>query len=86
MLHHPDQQEAEQSVANALKHPITPEQHNLAVHTQLLTDHMTWRWWLLEGMNHSIASKLKTLNVPVTVLASQNDPVIPSEVVQEQHT
>ncbi|MDO6388515.1 alpha/beta hydrolase [Pontibacter sp. BT731] len=84
MLHHPDKQEAAQSVANAIKRPITKEQQELAVHTQLITDHYTWRWWLLEGMSHSIAEKVNKLHVPITVLASTDDPVITSEVIQEQ--
>jgi sigma-B regulation protein RsbQ len=84
MLHHPDKQEAEQSIANAIKQPLTQEQHDLAIHTQLITDHTTWRWWLLEGMSHTIAEKIKKLQVPITVLASTDDPVITSEVIQEQ--
>lgn len=84
MLHHPDAKEAEKSIANAIKHPITQQQHDLAVQTQLRTDPATWRWWLLDGMQHSIAEKVKDLQVPIAVLASDDDPVITSEVIQEQ--
>jgi sigma-B regulation protein RsbQ len=84
MLHHPDRDEAKTSVANAIKHSLTKEQHALAIQTQLATDRETWRWWLLEGMNSSIADKIKHLHVPITVIASNDDPVIPPAVIQEQ--
>ncbi|NEM97435.1 alpha/beta fold hydrolase [Pontibacter burrus] len=84
MLHHPDRQEAETNVANAIKRPLTKEQHDVAIETQLSTDPATWRWWLMEGMAHSIAENLKELQVPITVLASEDDPVILARVIQEQ--
>lgn len=84
MLHHPDRREAETSIANAIKRPLTEEQHELAIETQLATDALTWRWWLLEGMAHSIAGHVKRLGMPITVLASQDDPVILAEVIQKQ--
>ncbi|MBB6613174.1 alpha/beta hydrolase [Pontibacter sp. Tf4] len=84
MLHHPDAHEAETSIANAIKCPITQQQHDLAIQTQLRTDPATWRWWLLEGMQHSIAERVKGLQIPIAVLASVDDPVITADVIQEQ--
>ncbi|WP_461488567.1 alpha/beta fold hydrolase [Pontibacter sp. HJ8] len=84
MLRHPDRKEAETSIANATRHRLTKAQHDLALETQMTTDPRTWRWWLLEGMAHSIADNLKQLRVPITILASEDDPVIPPEVVQKE--
>lgn len=84
MLHHPDRQEAETNIAHAIKQPLTKEQYDLAIETQLSTDPATWRWWLIEGMAHSIAENLMDVQIPITVLASEDDPVIPARVIQEQ--
>jgi sigma-B regulation protein RsbQ len=84
MLHHPDRKEAEKTRDSATKQPLTAAQQSLAVETQLATDHATWRWWLLEGMDHSIADKIKPLQVPITILASEDDPVMTPEVIQER--
>lgn len=84
MLRHPDRREAETSIAHAVKRPLTQEQHELAIETQLATDAATWRWWLLEGMAHSIANHMKRLHMPITVLASLDDPVILADVIQKQ--
>jgi pimeloyl-ACP methyl ester carboxylesterase len=84
MLHHPDRKEAEKTVKNATKQSLSNEKERLAVETQLMIDHATWRWWLLEGMDHSIADKIKPLQLPITVLASDDDPVMTQEVIQER--
>ena len=84
MLHHPDRGEAETTVKNAVKGSLSPEQHALAVATQLEIDEATWRWWLLEGMNHSIADQVSRVKVPITVLASDDDPVITPEAIQQE--
>ena len=35
-------------------------------------------------MNYSIANNIKSLELPITVLASQDDPVITSELVKQR--
>ena len=84
MLQHPDREEAEKSVKNATKQTLSPEKQSLAIETQLIVDHTTWRWWLLEGMDHSIADRIKPLQLPITVLASDDDPVMTQEVIQDR--
>lgn len=84
MLHHPDRAEAENTVDNVTVKALTKEQYSLAVETQLIIDHPTWQWWLLEGMDHSIATNAKELSVPVTVLASEDDPAITYEMVKNE--
>ena len=83
MLHHPDRDEAETTVRNATRKVLSPEQQTLAIETQLIIDEDTWRWWLLDGMNHSIADQANRIDVPITVLASDDDPVITSEAIQQ---
>ena len=83
MLHHPDRGEAETTVKNATQRSLPPERQVLAVETQLEIDPATWRWWLLEGMNHSIADQVDRIHVPITVLASDDDPVITAEAIQQ---
>jgi sigma-B regulation protein RsbQ len=84
MLHHPDRQEAEKTVKGAVKQTLTEDQYRLAVNTQLVIDQATWRWWLLEGMDNSIAERIKPLELPITVLASKDDPVMTSDVIEQR--
>lgn len=57
MLRHPDRDEAETTVQNATQQSLSTERRSLVVAIQLEIDRATWRWWLLEGMNHSIAER-----------------------------
>ena len=84
MLHHPDRGEAETTVDHGTVRELPPEQRALAVETQLEIDTATWRWWLLEGMNHSIADQARGVSLPITVLASDDDPVITPEAIQQE--
>lgn len=84
MLNHPNLKEAERSVKRAIKQPLTEEQYKLAVETQVISDEATWKWWILQGMNHSIAERAALLEQPITVLASEDDPVITSDVIKQR--
>lgn len=84
MLHHPNREEALRTVLGAVKRPLEEDKTKLAVDTQLLIDEATWRWWLLEGMDDSIYEKAVLLDLPVTVLASEDDPVITPQVIRER--
>ena len=84
MLHHPDRGEAETTVKNASQRALSAEQHAMAIETQLEIEEATWRWWLLDGMDHSIADRVDRIQVPITVLASEDDPVITPEAIQQE--
>jgi pimeloyl-ACP methyl ester carboxylesterase len=79
---HPSPENAETTLKNATKRPLNDEQRALVIETHQNVKQTAWRWWLLEGMNHSIADRMSQLQTPVTVLASQDDPVIPYDVIQ----
>ncbi|MFD1256292.1 alpha/beta fold hydrolase [Mucilaginibacter terrae] len=76
MLNHPNAEEAATTIKNGTVLPLTTNQHELAIDTQYITDNNTWRWWLEEGMNHSIADVTKGLTLPITVIASKEDPAV----------
>lgn len=84
MLRHPDRQEAITSVMNAIRRDLPAAQQQLAVETQLIVHEAAWQWWLLEGMDYSIADRVQSLEIPLTVLASEDDPVITADVIQER--
>ena len=84
MLHHTDPGVAEKLIESAVKGSLSEKQHSLVLENQLSTTPETWRWWILEGMKHSIADCLHHLTVPVTVLASEDDPVITPELIDDQ--
>ncbi|MGF1569839.1 MAG: alpha/beta fold hydrolase [Nodosilinea sp.] len=78
---HPSRDNAATTVDGATHVPLPTERREVAIQTHLQAADAAYRWWLLEGMNHSIADHLHRIAVPVTVLASQDDPVIPYDIV-----
>lgn len=50
----------------------------------MTTDPNTWRWWIKEGMKHSIANQLHHLSMPITIIASDDDPIITADVIKNQ--
>ncbi len=84
MLNHPNKEEAEKTAKRGTIKSLTDEQYKLAVETQLIIDHNTWRWWLVEGMNHSIADQVKKIKIPITILASEDDPAITYDQIQKE--
>lgn len=79
---HPSRDNAETTVTNAVQQSLRDDQHELAIQTHVTVDNSAWRWWLLDGMNHSIADQMPQIAVPVTVIASEDDPVIPFDTIQ----
>jgi len=80
---HPSKANAETTIKNATRQSLSDEQKTLAIATHVEVDDGAWRWWLLQGMNHSVADQLTHLGIPVTVLASHDDPVIPHTTIQQ---
>lgn len=83
MLRHPDRHEAEITVQKSTICPLAKGQHLLAIETQLLTDNNTWNWWITQGTTQSIEDQLAYVHVPVTVLASEDDPSIKFDTIQQ---
>lgn len=84
MLIHPNQKEAEITAEKITIKPITAEQWQLIIQNNLETDNKTWDWWLLEGVNHSIAEDAANLFLPITVMASKDDPAISFESILQE--
>jgi len=84
MLRHTETGVAEKLIKNAVHRPLSEDQFTLALKTQLSVDPDAWKWWILEGMNHSIEDNIWGLNLPITVLASNDDPVMTSHVIKER--
>ena len=79
---HPSRKQAETTVSSGSVLPIPPELRHLAIITHMIAEPSAWRWWPEEGMKHSIAGLVKNISIPVTVLASHDDPVIDHAQVQ----
>lgn len=84
LYNHTDPDNAAATVDGATQRSLTADQRATAIQTHRLAADSAWRWWLLEGMNHSIADRLDRLSSPVTVLASEDDPVIPFDTIQQE--
>ena len=80
--HHPSAENATTTIKNATQRPLNKEQYAVAIQTHQSVEDAAWRWWLLEGMNHSIADQIVKLHIPITVLASKDDPVISYSLIQ----
>lgn len=76
MLIHPNQKEAEITLDAITIKPLSKVQCDLVVKNNLETDNKTWKWWLIEGVHHSIAQDSAHLFLPITVIASEDDPAI----------
>lgn len=84
MLNHPNLEEAKKTIDNITIQPLTREQYRLAIETNLISDDSTWRWWLLQGINYSISERIIPLELPITVLASEDDPVITFDIIRQR--
>src|SRR5690625_7710099 len=82
MLRSRTEETAEDSVNSSIVVDLENDRYQLAVKTQFETDRKTWKWWILEGMNHSIAHEINPLLTPVIVIASQDDPVISARTIK----
>lgn len=82
--HHPSREQAETTLHNATRQPLSDTQRSVALATHMAVAASAWRWWLLEGMTHSLADRLTNWQTPVTVLASEDDPVIPFDTMQTE--
>jgi pimeloyl-ACP methyl ester carboxylesterase len=79
---HLSRESAETTIKHATRRALSDEQYEFAIETHRATDQNTWRWWLLEGIEENIANQMQRIQVPVTVIASKDDPVIPYETIQ----
>ncbi|MGI4020051.1 MAG: alpha/beta fold hydrolase [Janthinobacterium lividum] len=80
-LNHPDQKQAEIAVEKSTILPLSEAQRALIIKNNLESDNKTWRWWLISGRNHSIIEDSSRLFLPITVLASEDDPSISFESI-----
>ncbi|MGB5972145.1 MAG: alpha/beta hydrolase [Nodosilinea sp.] len=83
LQNHPSRDSAATTVDSAAYQPLPEPQRSTAIQTHVEAASSAWRWWLLEGMNHSIADRLDDVTCPVTVIASEDDPVISLDTIQQ---
>jgi len=76
MLNHPDSKEAAKTVKNNTVKVLSADKHDLAIKTQNIVDNQTWDWWIEQGVNHSIASQVETLTLPISLIYSKDDPAV----------
>ncbi|MBE9108670.1 alpha/beta hydrolase [Nodosilinea sp. LEGE 07298] len=84
LQNHPSPDNAATTVDSGTQQPLSEPQRSTAIQTHMRAADSAWRWWLLEGMNHSIADRLDRIQVPVTVVASEDDPVISFDTIQQE--
>ncbi|MEL6385690.1 MAG: alpha/beta hydrolase [Cyanobacteria bacterium J06626_18] len=80
---HPSRASAATTVEESTQIELSESRRETAIQTHMQAEDSAWNWWLLEGMNNSIADQMETVQVPVTVIASHDDPVIPYAKIQQ---
>jgi sigma-B regulation protein RsbQ len=83
-LNHPDLQQAEIAAEKSTIKALTEVQRELVIKNNLESDHTTWKWWLTEGRSHSIIEDEAHLFLPITVIASEDDPNISFESILKE--
>ena len=84
MLQHRRKGVAEKLIKNATVKKLSKRSFQVALHTQLSVADSTWKWWILKGMKNSIADKVKDLKIPITVIASKDDPVMTPKIIEKR--
>ncbi|MEM1251111.1 MAG: alpha/beta hydrolase [Cyanobacteria bacterium P01_H01_bin.21] len=72
------------TVDGATQQPLPDPRRNIAIQTHIQAEDRTWRWWLQDGMNYPINDRLDNIQVPVSVIASIDDPVIPRNTIENE--
>lgn len=84
MLSRPGLKDAKINSDSAMVKSPPMDRRMLSIETQMASDPVTWRWWVEEGTNHSIADGIAQIKVPITVIASQDDPIITYATMQQE--
>lgn len=84
MLNHPNLTEAKTTVNNISKLPLSREQYNLAIENNMNADCEIWKWWLNQGVNHSLKIEVEQIKIPIHIVTSVDDPVITPEIINER--
>ncbi len=82
MLVHPSAEAATANIKKNSVQPLSTDAYEIAVATNYIVDGNTWRWWIEQGMNDSIAPLVADLQMPVTVIASKDDKAITPEMIK----
>ncbi len=84
MLRMPERGDAENTIATITKKPLTIDQHTTAIQNQLEVHNTSRQWWVLKGIDHSIVDIVELLRLPITVIASEDDPVITVDLIKNE--
>lgn len=80
----PDLKESRAKVDADTITKLVHQRLDIAIQTPLQVASDARKWWIDEGTRESIADKTRQLKVPVTLIASKDDPAINWAMTQEQ--
>lgn len=72
------------TVDGATQQPLPDPRRSVAIETHIQAEERTWQWWLQDGIGRPIDDRLGRVRVPVTVIASPDDPVIPWDTIERE--
>jgi len=80
MKEDPDEIEAKKSVQEAICLKLGKAKMDTATATAQQVESATRKWWIEQGIHHSIADSAKALSLPIHVLLAMRDPAITMEM------
>lgn len=80
---HPSKRCGEKMLRSSAMLTLDPSFQKRVIDDASRASREAWHWWLYAGMTHSIADDVAAINLPVHVLASADDPVIPISCVKQ---
>jgi pimeloyl-ACP methyl ester carboxylesterase len=81
LSYYPSRRNAEETVRGAVcgeaQEALSPDLFALALEMHGAAHPRAWRWWIEEGTRERIDQRTGRLTLPITLVASEDDPVIP---------
>lgn len=83
MKEEPDELAAKKSVQEAICLKLGKAEMDTAIASPRQVESATRKWWIDQGIHHSIADSAKALSLPIHVLLAARDPAITMEMSDE---
>ena len=81
---HGDRSAALETIAKITASPLPAPLLERAIGDNLRTSSAAWRAWLEHGSREDISARVQRITVAVTILVGAHDPVIPSQLIDQE--
>lgn len=81
---HGNRRAAAETISNAASAKLSDEVFERAVNDNLRTSEAVWKWWLETGSREDVSAAVELINVPVLVVAGENDEAMTPELLRRE--